>query len=73
MTETRVSIEVRDWGVGFDAAEVNGGHVGLQGIRQRAHLLGGATTIETGPGKGTRICVELPFLPPLENGTAENE
>ena len=68
VTETRVSIEVRDWGVGFDAAEVDGGHVGLQGIRQRAYLLGGATAIETGPGKGTRICVELPFLPPLENG-----
>ena len=34
---------------------------GLKGIRERANLLGGKATIESSPGKGTRIRVELPM------------
>ena len=49
---TACTIEVQDWGIGFDAAEVEGGHIGLQGIRQRAQLLGGAAAIEAGAGQG---------------------
>ena len=67
LAEGRVCIEVQDWGIGFDPAEVEGGHIGLGGIRQRAELLGGAAAIESAPGKGTRIRVELPFLPPAED------
>jgi signal transduction histidine kinase len=34
--------------------------LGLIGIRERAAQLGGTVTIETAPGKGTRLTVELP-------------
>jgi PAS domain S-box-containing protein len=71
-TDNRVHVEVRDWGIGFDPARVGHGHYGLQGIRERARLLGGAASIKTAPGKGTSVTIELPLLPPIENGTAKN-
>jgi beta-phosphoglucomutase len=58
----RVSIEVRDWGVGFDPGAVERKRFGLQGIRERARLLGGAASIESAPNAGTRISVELPLV-----------
>jgi PAS domain S-box-containing protein len=70
LADGRVNVEVRDWGVGFDPAQVEGSHFGLQGIRQRAQLLGGAATIESAPGQGTRIRVAFPSLAPIENGIA---
>ena len=36
-----VRLEVRDWGIGFNAESVAEGHFGLEGIRQRVRLLGG--------------------------------
>ncbi len=69
--EGRVRIDVQDWGVGFDPAQVGGDHCGLQGIRERARLLGGAVVIRTAPQQGTRITVELPLVPQAENGTAQ--
>jgi signal transduction histidine kinase len=60
--EDRVRIEIRDWGVGFDAKAVQGNHFGLEGIRQRARLLGGKCSIRSTAGKGTRITVELPVV-----------
>jgi PAS domain S-box-containing protein len=67
----RVHVEVRDWGIGFDPARVERGHFGIQGIRERAQLLGGNVVIDAAPGKGTRIIVDLPLLPAIENGTAK--
>ncbi len=67
-TEGRVHVEVRDGGIGFEPALVDAGHVGLRGIRERASMLGGAAVIESAPGRGTRIHVELPLLPPIEAG-----
>jgi signal transduction histidine kinase len=58
----RVQIEIRDWGVGFDSKAVHGNRFGLEGIRQRARLLGGKCSIRTRAGKGTRIAVELPVV-----------
>lgn len=57
-----VRLEIRDWGVGFNATQSKAGHFGLEGIRERARLLGGRATIDSVPGKGTRIAVELPFV-----------
>jgi PAS domain S-box-containing protein len=57
-----VSIEIRDWGVGFDAKAASKNRFGLEGIRQRARLLGGKCSIRSAPGKGTRIAVELPVV-----------
>ena len=60
--ESRILLEVRDWGMGFEPDEVQEDHFGLRGIRERARLLGGSGEIESSPGKGTRIRVELPLI-----------
>jgi signal transduction histidine kinase len=60
--EDQVRIEIRDWGVGFDTRAIEGNRFGLEGIRQRARLLGGKCSIRSTPGKGTRITVELPVV-----------
>jgi len=57
-------LRVRDWGRGFVPQSVNGGHFGLQGIRQRARLLGTSAVIDSAPGKGTSIVVDFPLLLP---------
>jgi two-component system CheB/CheR fusion protein len=55
-------LRVEDWGVGFDASSPRKDSFGLRGIRERARLLDGRCDIDTAPGRGTRIVVELPFL-----------
>jgi PAS domain S-box-containing protein len=55
-----VRLAVSDDGVGFDSTRVTARTFGLQGIRERARLLGGQATIDSAPGKGTRVVVELP-------------
>ncbi len=57
-----VHLSVRDSGVGFDPDQVPDGHFGLRGIRERARLLGGRAAVESRPGQGTTIRVELPLL-----------
>ena len=58
----QVRIDVRDWGIGFDPKAVPENQFGLEGIRQRARLLGGKCSTRSGLGKGTRITVELPVV-----------
>ena len=56
-----VWIEVQDWGIGFRQDEIGKQCFGLQGIRERTRLLGGTATIETAPGRGTSVVVEMPL------------
>ena len=65
----RIRVDVQDWGIGFDPNKINGDHVGLRGIHERARLLGGTVAIETAPRHGARITVELPLVPQAENGS----
>jgi PAS domain S-box-containing protein len=58
----RVRILVQDWGVGFHPADVPADHFGLEGIRHRAAAVGGCAEIDSAPGAGTRIRVDLPLL-----------
>jgi signal transduction histidine kinase len=55
-----VTLEIADNGIGFDpvVARERGGF-GLQGMEERAARLGGQLVIESTPGKGTRIQVEI--------------
>ena len=55
-------IRVQDWGKGFDPAEARqlDGHFGLSGMEERCRLLGGSCQIESQPGEGTTVRVELP-------------
>jgi signal transduction histidine kinase len=58
-----VLITIEDNGAGFDApaaAKAADRGLGLIGIRERATHLLGTLRLETGPGKGTRLTVELP-------------
>ena len=53
---------VRDNGCGFDPATAPGmerGHFGLQGIRDRVEGFEGDMTVESAPGKGTKVTISL--------------
>jgi signal transduction histidine kinase len=59
----RVVVIVEDDGVGFDPYEaLRGERLGLLGMRERAEMLNGQLTIESAPGKGTTIVVEIPYV-----------
>ena len=60
-------IEIQDWGIGFPPNAAKEGCFGLEGIRQRARLLGGSCVTDSVPGSGTRIIVELPVIPKTES------
>jgi signal transduction histidine kinase len=57
---------VEDDGCGFEAGRLMHGEVderwlGLSGMRERAELLGGRLSIESAPGAGTTVFVEVPL------------
>jgi signal transduction histidine kinase len=57
----KVRVFVEDDGIGFEPHNIlSGDHLGLVGIRERAEMLGGNLTIESAPGKGTSLIVEVP-------------
>jgi signal transduction histidine kinase len=59
--DRNVTLEIADDGVGFDpdAARTHGG-LGLRGMAERAARLGGRLVVESRPGEGTRVRVEVP-------------
>jgi PAS domain S-box-containing protein len=55
-----LQLEIRDDGVGFDAAAQRpGGHFGLLGMRERALRLGAELDIESQPGAGCAVRVRV--------------
>jgi signal transduction histidine kinase len=57
-----IEVEVRDQGVGFDAASVrNRCGLGLISMRERIQLLNGTIHIDSKPNAGTRIYVWVPL------------
>ncbi|MBC7234444.1 MAG: GAF domain-containing protein [Chloroflexi bacterium] len=61
-----VVLMVEDDGQGFEVDEIMGhdldkGNLGLYGMRERATLLHGTLTIESSPGQGTAVYVQLPL------------
>ncbi len=67
----QIKLEIRDWGRGFDPNSVGAGHFGLEGIRQRAIILGGEAAIQSTPGEGTLISVKIP-LENMENASTKD-
>jgi two-component system CheB/CheR fusion protein len=62
----RVVLIIEDDGRGFENDETAPGRfdsrIGLRGIRERAVLAGGTAEVETAPGKGTTILVQVPTV-----------
>jgi len=61
-------LQVEDNGVGFDPAKKqtqtsSSSGIGLKSMRNRAHLIGAQIFIESTPGKGSTVKVELPLEP----------
>jgi signal transduction histidine kinase len=67
-TRQAVTLNVSDDGVGFEVPSnqkelSKSGGLGLMGIHERARLFGGEASIESAPGKGTTIRVDIPLSP----------
>ncbi len=57
----RVTVSVRDDGRGFDPAarSIRSRRLGLTSMRERARALGGSLSVESAPGEGTTVRVEV--------------
>jgi two-component system sensor histidine kinase UhpB len=60
-------LRINDDGVGFDPIGVGRllgeGHFGLAGMRERVEMVGGHLTIDSTPGHGTTVDVEMANRP----------
>lgn len=53
---------IEDNGIGFNPnGMANENRLGLFGMHERIEMLGGKLIIESSPGKGTTISVEVPY------------
>jgi signal transduction histidine kinase len=60
--EEKSIIMVEDDGKGFDTSQIpKSGHLGLLGMQERAQMIPGALLIESVPGCGTTIVLEVPY------------
>jgi signal transduction histidine kinase len=65
--EHQVILQIKDDGRGFHPETAPGprqSHFGLLGISERAKRIGGRFILETAPGQGTTVRVEIPSEPP---------
>jgi len=56
-----VCLELRDNGDGFDVDAINGGGIGLIGMKERADQIGATVQVISQPGKGTKITAVSPY------------
>ena len=70
LTPTDCRMEVRDDGMGFDLTQIQQKAFGLEGMRERCHILGGRMDVLSKPGEGTSIRVRVPL--PLGYGRLNN-
>jgi signal transduction histidine kinase/DNA-binding NarL/FixJ family response regulator len=58
--EESLTAKVRDDGIGFDpTAARQGGGLGLEGIEERLQRIGGSFEIESAPGQGTKVRIQM--------------
>lgn len=59
----RITLQIVDNGSGFDMREMarGGDGFGLFAVKERASLVDGNLTVESAPGKGTRVTVSVPL------------
>ncbi len=56
----RAELHVRDDGSGFDPVAARGAGLGLEGMAERARLVGGELDVRSSPGAGTEVTLRLP-------------
>ncbi len=63
LRDDQVIAIIEDDGIGFrPTSPTLDSHLGLFGMRERVEMLGGKMAIESAPGKGTTIRVEVPYV-----------
>ena len=72
----RVNIRVEDNGKGFDLKKKSftvqsQQGFGLNGMKERVKILNGQFRIQTAPGKGTRLSIQIPINPSFRRSPAE--
>jgi signal transduction histidine kinase len=61
-TKAKLCLTIQDNGVGFNVAtRLKRGGMGLVGMQERASMLGGQMVINSTPGQGTSLWVEIPW------------
>lgn len=60
LDDGRITLDLRDDGVGFDPTGEFPGHLGLRSMRERVARVGGSFLVESAPGAGTRLRAEIP-------------
>ncbi len=72
--QDRLSVTVSDEGIGFDvdakAREIERSNFGLFSVGHRIKAIGGTLTIDSAPGKGTRIFLEIPISAAIDDDKA---
>jgi signal transduction histidine kinase len=62
---SHATLEVDDDGAGFDERRTRrfarDGHFGLAGMSQRASMVGGSFHVQSSPGAGTSVRVDVPL------------
>jgi signal transduction histidine kinase len=61
-----LTLIIADDGRGFEPAEVDGAHYGLQGLRERAEMLGAVLQVESRSQEGTTVRLVVPTTPLVE-------
>jgi len=61
-----LTLSIEDNGAGFSLEEVRAasGHLGLMSMSERARTMGGQLDIQSRPGQGTRLVLDLPLTAP---------
>jgi signal transduction histidine kinase len=63
LSDGSLTVLIEDEGKGFDVDEALSRHtsLGISGMRERVELLGGEMTVESTPGKGSTLLIEVPL------------
>lgn len=70
--EKLLRLEVQDNGQGFDSSQSTKG-MGLANLQARATMLAGKIEIESTPGQGTRIRIDIPLLEKTEEQRTDEQ